>query len=77
MSAINGTTDGQFKISASDAAAFYLNTAQNIAISGIHSIIEAMMEEMSEDYLKDDFIGTNPRNYVWRIEDFSEDDTTS
>jgi hypothetical protein len=75
ISAMNGVSDGQFSISALDAAAFYLGMAQDIMTGNIKAIIETMMEEMSEDYLKDDFIGTSPRNYAWRIEDFSEDDT--
>lgn len=47
---VNQNHDGKFSLSAKDAAGYFLGLAQNSATSHINSIIETMMEELSEQY---------------------------
>lgn len=73
MDSINGTHGGYFKISARDAAGYFLALAQTLAKGSIDAILEIMEEELCETYISEGGVSQEPEKRIWRlIEDDDE-----
>ncbi len=67
IAAMNGETNGYYKLRANDASDFFKNRAKRIAEASVREVIDWMFDDLVEYYTNGGFVSLEERKIAWRI----------